>query len=171
MFSESRNNYVNYARGTLLLCLHASQFNKREFISDYISKAIEKLKKYKQKTSSDECLLANLNFFNIMERLYARKQTISKQMKDASFTIKAFKATKGNQITDDIDEESQVVVPTYGGINIEEDNKCANDLRDVLNIWERCFQKNIVSFHIFTLNLCCQNQKKNCNFCSCKRKQ
>lgn len=146
--TESTGNSYNYGQGVLLLCFHALQFQKREIISDYISKAIEKLKSSKEKSHSSNCLLANLNFFRVLEKLYVRKQAITEQMDDANFTIKAFKTSKGKEENEDLEGKDEIV-PTYGGINIEEDNRCANELREVLSMWESCFQKSLVSFIFF----------------------
>ncbi|XP_011501772.1 PREDICTED: uncharacterized protein LOC105365335 [Ceratosolen solmsi marchali] len=141
---ESTNNGLYYAQGVFLLCCHALQFSKRECISDYISKAIQKLINYQPKTPGSQCLLANLNFFNIIEKLCARSQAITKQIDDASFTIKAFKKLKAKPADDELENQDEVV-PTYGGINIEEDGKCAKELQNVLSAWENCLFKNVIS--------------------------
>ncbi|XP_014203505.1 uncharacterized protein LOC106635853 [Copidosoma floridanum] len=135
---ESKKSVIEFAQGTLLLCFHALQLSSRKSISNYISKAIEKLKKCKKLTSSNQCLLANLSFFSIIEKLFVRGKVIGKQMEDANFTIKAFKTLKGNKANTDVGEENEIIVPTFGGISIEEDNKLSNELRDVLNLWESC---------------------------------
>jgi hypothetical protein len=99
---------------------------------------------YHPKTFDSQCLLANLNFFKIIEKLCARSQAITKQIDDANFTIKAFKKLKAKPAEDDLEGEDEVV-PTYGGINIEEDGKCAKELRDVLFTWESCLLENVVN--------------------------
>lgn len=142
-------NGLHYAQGVLLLCFNALQLRSREFISDCIAKAIEKLKSHKQpKTPASQCLLANLDFFGIVEKLYARSQAVGKQIDDANFTVKAFKAMSGKRGDDEM-EALDEIVPTYGGISIEEDNRCAKELRNVLSVWENVLQKNLVSY------LCC----------------
>ncbi|XP_058806087.1 uncharacterized protein LOC131672704 isoform X2 [Phymastichus coffea] len=142
---ESVENSLYYGQGVLLLSFHALQFEKREIISDYILKAIVKLTNSKSKSFSSQCILANLNFFRVLEKLYVRKQAITEQIEDANFTVKAFQTFKSKQENEEDSEEKDEIVPTYGGINIEEDNRCANELREVLSIWDSCFQKNLSS--------------------------
>lgn len=142
--SESMDDDLSYAQGVLMLCFNALQLVNREFIADHISKAIVKLKSHKPRTPGNQCLLANLIFFSILEKFYARKKAINKQMDDANFTIKAFKALKSEH--DEVENENKdEIVPTYGGISIEEDSRCAKELKDIVMMWD-CLQKHVVSF-------------------------
>lgn len=159
LFLESMGDDLTYSKGVLLLCFHALQLNKREYIVEFIKKALDKLRNYKPKTASTQCLIANLNFFNIVEKLYARNQAISKQMEEANFTIKAFKTWKGKQLFDGNENENEnenEVVPTYGGINIDEDNRLAKELKNIVNMWESCIDNNAVRYHLrFLIFLIC----------------
>lgn len=140
---------MNYAKGVLLLCFHSIQLSKREFILGFITKALEKLKTFKPKTLTTHTLIANLNFFNIIEKLYARSVAVSQQIEEANFTIKAFRTLKGKQLFDETENEKEndnEVVPTYGGINIDEDNRLAKELKNVINMWEACIEKNQVKY-------------------------
>lgn len=150
LFVESMNDDLNYARGVLLLCFHALQLSKREFILDFITKALDKLKSFKPKTFDTQSLMANLNFFNLIEKLYARSQAISQQIEEANFTVKAFKALKGKQLFNGMENENEdEVVPTYGGISIEDDNKLAKELKKIVSMWEACIEKSSVSYHFY----------------------
>lgn len=120
------------------------QHNKRKYIIEYITKAIEKLNAIKPRKPNIEILKASLTFFNILEKLYAKRQAITKQMDDANFTVKSFKTLRGKRIDDEIEEQDEIV-PTYGNINIEEDKKCAKELKDVLNTWDNYIQKDLVN--------------------------
>ncbi|OXU23863.1 hypothetical protein TSAR_003681 [Trichomalopsis sarcophagae] len=141
---ESTKNDLYYARGVLLLCFHSLQHSKRKYIIEYITKAIKKLNAIKPRKPNIEMLKASLTFFNILEKLYAKRQAITKQMDDANFTVKSFKTLRGKQIDDEIEEQDEIV-PTYGNINIEEDKKCAKELKDVLNTWDNCIQKDLTA--------------------------
>ena len=139
------------------MCFHALQFSKREVISDYISKAINKLTNHKSKSTEDQWLLANLRFFQILEILYKRSQTIEKQMDDANFTIKSFKMLSGKI---DAETEEKDDLPTFGGINIEVDNKYNTWFRKILTLWENLLENsNVVhswepTFTLETIILC-----------------
>ncbi|XP_014227311.1 uncharacterized protein LOC106652711 [Trichogramma pretiosum] len=135
---EIINHPIGYAQGVLLLCFHSMQLISRDYILDYINKALEKLKKLK--TPVAQCMVANLKFFVIIEEFKARTKAICEQMDDASFTVKSFKIIQG--IKNDDLEKQEEIVPTYGGITIEEDNKYSQRMRNCLDLWEMCIQKH-----------------------------
>ena len=141
---------LHYAQGVLLFCFHAMQLSKREYILEYINKAIKKISKLK--TPSAQCILANLSFFSIIEQFYTRSQAIAKQIDEADFTIKEFKKLRGLKI-EELENNGVEAIPTYGDISIQGDNKYLRDIRDkCLSIWENCLQKNMVNYFWVTLS-------------------
>ncbi|KAJ8688375.1 hypothetical protein QAD02_024170 [Eretmocerus hayati] len=137
---ECMNNGLIFAQGVLLLCFHALQFQycKRELVTNEIMKAMEILEK-QEETPGSACLKANLKFFIIIEKLCIRNQAIRQQIDEAKFTIKAFQVFRGKCIGNETEIEDDIT-PTYGGIDIEADNKLAKELREVLISWDKCLQ-------------------------------
>lgn len=141
---ESMNNHVtDFAKGTILLCIHAIQFSERNFIFDNITSAISKLNGVKSKSILEKYLLTNLQLFEMIEKLFARGTSISKQVEDEKFKLKNFKVNDEQPI----EEESNRIISTFAGIGMSEDRKSLKDLEKFISDWEKYLKNNFVSFH------------------------
>lgn len=144
-----KDHGLDYAKGTVLLCVHSMQFTHRTFVSDNVTVALDKLKATRSRSTLEQCLATTLRFFAIMEKLAARSASVSeKQAENARFEMKKFEANKGAQNVDG--QESSEALPSIGGISILQDYKVVKDLERFISEWEQHLSQNIVkTFHLF----------------------